>query len=441
MILANLLLCVCCVGIVESLGNDDLSSNWSLCEQSADTFLDLSNTGFVKLRKHFMLDLAITCLNLAENAVTTIKPGAFDGLPELKHLNLSMNPVNFDDFMGTSFPKLETLVMNGPFSKSENYQRPGDRNYREGNAILILPNLKKLSLCQYSRSSALIWLEHLITPNLTHLYFSENELDNFIVPDDYVSSIRHINLDNNKIKVFLHTLPNLRSLSMNHNEIASLCNINCNYNSMSLRGMPKLEELSLMNNRLSNIYMDAFEHSGKLRILNLGNNALEYLSSNNFDNLTRLEVLKLNNNQLTKVPDICALRNLIELRLDHNKIISVHAMSFCDLVNLEVLNLNHNGLQHVATVTFDGLLSLEELDLSWNNLTSVPDSWMGFYSTLHTLRLDGNLFDDFTSMSLGHLKKLQLLSFGQNPIKTITIESILTLPKHMKIDLSCSNYT
>ena len=445
MIRANLLLCIFCVGIARSLGDDDLSSNSTLCEERSpdDIFFDLSNMGLQKIRKNFVSSPGVTCLNLAENDVRTIEPGAFDGLPELKYLDLSMNLVSFHDFISTPFPKLQKLVMDGPFNQDQEYAQFGynfNDNYNS-DVTNMLPNLKKLSLCQHNGLLASRWLERLITPKLTHLYLSNNYLDDFVTPDYFASSIQHINLDANRIQNFLHALPNLRSLSMNHNQIKSLCNTNCGLEDMSLRGMPQLEELSLINNGINLIEVGAFEHSGNLRILNLGINSLEYFSRRMFVNMTNLNALNLSNNQLTEVLDICELKNLVELRLDGNKIISVDETSFCDLPKLAVINLSHNGLQSVSVDTFDGLLNLQELDLSWNNLKSLPDSWMGFESSLHTLRLDGNAFDDFANMSLGHLKELKLLSMGRNPIKTITVQSTLTLPMNMKIDVSRSDCT
>ena len=442
MILANLLLCVCCIAIVSSLGDDELPSNSSVCEERSPAdgiLIDLSYMGLVNIRKNVVSSPEVTGLNLAGNEIKTIEPGAFDGLLELKYLDLSMNPVKFSDFISTHFPKLQTLIVDGPF-KYQRYYQFDDSYDVPSNVTKVLPNLEKLSLCKHTQSFALIWLRHLIAPKLTHLYLSKNDLaEDFIIPDIYVSSIRHINLDNNRFDEFLYTFSNLRSLSMNHNQISNLCNKNCNtsceYKHMSLRGMPQLEELSLMNNGIIGIDKNAFEYSGNLRILNLGNNSLQYFSNHTFDNMRNLTVLKLNNNQLMEVLDICALINLVELQLDGNKINYVDEMSFCDLPNLAVINLSHNGLYLVSANTFVGLPSLKELDLSWNNLKSLPDNWMGLESNLHTLRLHGNVFNDFANMSLGHLKELQLLSIGHNPIKTITVQSLLTFPMNMNIDV------
>ena len=329
--------------------------------------------------------------------------------------------------------------MDRSFDTNQGYNEFGNletSSYSDSNVTKVLPDLKKLSLCNYGKSWASRWLRHLITPKLTHLYLSSNNLKEFVTPDNYVSSIQYLNLDTNRIQNFLHALPNIRGFSMNHNQIKSLCNTNCGLKDMSLRGMPQLEELSLINNGINLIDVGAFEHSGNLRILNLGNNSLEYFSRRMFVNMTNLNVLNLSNNQLTEVLDICELKNLVELRLDGNKIISVDETSFCDLPKLAVINLSHNGLQSVSIDTFDGLLNLKELDLSWNNLKSLPDSWMEFESTLHTRRVDGNAFDDFANMSLGHLKELKFFSMGHNPIKTITVQTILILPINITIDVS-----
>ena len=441
MIRASLLFCIYCAAIVRSLADDELSAISSLCEKKSpnDIFVDLSNMGIATINKNFVSSPAVTCLNLAGNAIKTIKPGTFDSFSKLKYLNLSMNPLNFNNFMLVSFPNLQTLVIDGLFYSDQQYLQP-DLYYDNTITINHLPNLKKLSLRQSYGSFVLTWLQQLITPNLTHLYLSRNDLEHFTIPRYYVSSIQHIDLDYNRIGDFHHELlPNLRSFSMSHNELKSLCNTKCQYRDMSLRSMPQLEELYLTKNLIGNIDEDAFEFLVHLRIVDLGYNLIKNLSRFTFDYMKNLEVLKFNDNKLTKVFFMCALPNLVELRLDGNKISSSDEMSFCNLPKLAVINLSRNGLQSVSVNIFDRVPSLKELDLSWNNIKSLPDYWMGLKSTLHTLRLDGNLFEDFASMSLEHLKKLQILSIRNNTIKTITIHSILTLPNHVKISVSLSD--
>ena len=425
MIRANLLFCICCVGIVKCFGDDDLSSEPPLCEEKtpAGAILDLSNMGLVNISRNLVSNPAVTCLNLAGNAIRTFEPGTFDGLPELKYLNLSMNPIKFDDFMNMSFPKLETLVMDRPFKQDERYDQGGEDYHENGNLKKVSPNLKKLSLRQYYGLFDYSWLQNLIPPNLTHLYLSKNDLIYFTVSPQIGFSIEHIDLDYNKISRFenshiLYTenlLPNLRSLSMNHNYIEGFCGESIQNSCMDLRNMTQLKQLFLWSNVITELKRTSFMGLDNLSILDLGNNMIRNISMETFDSTPALEVLKLNDNWMKQPPPICGLKNLVELRLEGNKILYLNKMSFCGLPKLAVIDLSRNGLQSVKTTTFSGLLSLKELDLSWNKITSLPDGWSGFKSNLHTLRLDGNFFKYFANMSLGNLKELELLSVRQNP--------------------------
>ena len=432
MIRANLLLCICSAVIVMSLGDDELSEISFLCKENSpnNIFIDLSKLGIVNINKNFVANSgAVTCLNLAENAIKTIERGAFGSLSELKYLNLSMNPVLFDEFLFTSLPNLQMLVMDGQFYSDVQTVRPDDYGQDYNNPIVnSLPNLRRLSLRQHYGSFVLEWLLYLYTPKLTHLYLSRNDLDYFIESYQFASSIEYINLDYNRIVLSQSKLPNLRKFSMNHNRLPSLCNIEFMFSGMTLYGMPMLEELYLANNLISYIEDNTFRLMSVLRVLDLGFNLVENVQEYMFNNSVGMKVLKFNDNKLTRVFHTYGLYNLVELRLDGNKISSVDDNAFSNLRKLAVINLSRNGLKSVSVNAFNFLPSLKEVDLSWNNIKSLPANWMGFEPIIHTLRLDGNLFEDFASMSLKHLKKLRFLSIRNNPIEKITPCSISTLP-------------
>ena len=247
---------------------------------------------------------------------------------------------------------------------------------------------------------------------MTHLYLSENYLLHFRILPNYGLSIEHMDLDYNRISKLRNLLPNFRSLSMNHIKIVKFCEEEWDFHCTDLRDMTQLNELFLRSNLIVALDGGTFVGTGNLTILDLDYTLISYVPDSRFDWPIALEVHQLSDNQLTELPEICGLENLVELRLDDNKILSAHDVFFCSLPKLEVINLSRNGLQSVAANTFHSLLSFEELDLSWKNIKSLPYHWSGFKSNLRTLRLDGNFFEYFANMSLGLSKELQLLSIG-----------------------------
>lgn len=418
-----------------------------------DIYFDLSNMGLNAIRRPFVSGPSVTCVNLAGNRITRLEKGAFDGLPELRYLNLAKNPVSFEDFMNMSFPALRELVLDGPFSDNNGYDSYDTRQRHnplstyytnvdygmtrlEEILPILLPRLEKLSLRNYGKNTVTRWLEYFIVPNLTHLYIAGNSLSESNLPKTYTESLTHLNMDNNKVEMFATNFPKLRYLSINHNKIENVCNHNCNRHSLSLHDMPELEYLSLVGNGITTIESNFFEDSDNLRSLHLGMNKMRYLPRHLFNNMSSLKNLSLDLNELTEIPDLCGLGALEVLTLNGNQISIIDHTSFCNLSNLRSIDLSNNSLTSVTDGTFVQLSGLTILDLSFNNIEALPDNWMGPGHSLDNLNLDGNLFNDVANMSLGLIEDLDTLSIGYNPLRMITIRSLVTLPPNMKIDVS-----
>jgi len=134
----------------------------------------------------------------------------------------------------------------------------------------------------------------------------------------------------------------------------------------------------------------------------------------------------MRNNLLTKVPHLCAFKNLWMLDLSGNKIESIDNITFCDLPRLYKIDLSNNGLTTVGDNTFGRLPDLGELDLSLNKIVFLPENWIAPNYSVRYLNLTSNRFISTDKMSLMKMNHLKKLSIGNNPIQTM---SMTNLPK------------
>ncbi|XP_030519202.1 receptor-like protein EIX2 [Rhodamnia argentea] len=177
----------------------------------------------------------------------------------------------------------------------------------------------------------------------------------------------------------------------------------------AINSLPSLTELRLPNCFLSKLPLSLpFINVTSLEVLDLSNNNFNSTSPRWLFNLTRLLCLDLNSNNLGgELPDEFAnLASLQELDMSQNSYLEGWLpKSLGSLCDLRVLILSLNRITGEITDSIDGLArcndsKLENLDL-WDN------------------RLSGNLPD-----SLGKLKRLRYLQFGQNSFQGSIPQSI-----------------
>lgn len=140
---------------------------------------------------------------------------------------------------------------------------------------------------------------------------------------------------------------------------------------------------------------------------------------------------------ITEVPGLLALKQLVRVTLSHNKIVDIPA-AFADMVNLEILNFFDNNIETVPTSLstmpklkilnlgmnklntlprgFGAFPALEVLDLTYNNLNenSLPGNFFGL-KTLRALYLADNDFETLPA-DIGKLVNLQILVLRENDL-------------------------
>lgn len=181
-----------------------------------------------------------------------------------------------------------------------------------------------------------------------------------------------------------------------------------------------LRNLDLSRNRLSTLPDDIskFKH---LKLLNLDSNKLHTLP-NCMVNLKKLEVLNISNNLISALPlSFSNLINLKQVYLNNNSFV-LFPLQLLGLPNLEVVELSNNKITEIPTGMSD--FHATELNLSQNELSQISEDMSKAPrlkilrleencltldairpsllqdSKLHTLNLDGNLFESKQLMSV-----------------------------------------
>ncbi|CAF2404439.1 unnamed protein product [Rotaria sp. Silwood2] len=187
--------------------------------------------------------------------------------------------------------------------------------------------------------------------------------------------------DNKKLKEISPglCLPNLRTLSVNDNELQTI--------PMEISLMVNLKNLSLRNNQIVQL-PDCFGQLKKLENIQLGQNQLRSLPSS-FANLSSLRQLIISNNRFTTIPE-----------------------SILKLTNLQLLDLSSNQITQIPDQI--QTIQVDELNLNDNRITKISEN-IRFCPRLRTLRLDrNNLALDIIPTSLLTDSNLSLLSYDGN---------------------------
>ncbi|KAG7382808.1 Leucine-rich repeat-containing protein 9 [Phytophthora pseudosyringae] len=179
------------------------------------------------------------------------------------------------------------------------------------------------------------------------------------IPGDVFSNVREINLENNQISEIsgLEALPRLRVLNLNRNKLERLTpsGLSSGYTmpdsgdggGKGILACLNLEQLHLAYNQITDMTALGLQFLDSLRVLHLQGNAIVFLAG-----------LECNT-------------ELVDLRLDKNRIRQLDPNSTLALRQLKILNLEDNGLKSLSN--FNNMLSLETLELSNNRLTDLEE--------------------------------------------------------------------
>ncbi|XP_069041963.1 leucine-rich repeat and immunoglobulin-like domain-containing nogo receptor-interacting protein 3a isoform X1 [Lepisosteus oculatus] len=270
-------------------------------------------------------------VDLSENIISVLEPGAFASLLSLRVLRLRSNQLK--------------LVPMGAFSR--------------------LSNLTTLDL---SENKIVILLDYTFQDlrNLRHLEVGDNDLV-------YISH-----------KAFSGLL-GLEELAIER------CNLTA-ISGQSLSYLRNLVTLRLRHLSIPSLEDQNFRKLAGLRGLEIDNwPLLEYISPLSFQGLN-LSWLSITNTNITSVPS-ASFRNLAHLtclNLSYNPISVLEPWAFRDLVRLKELHLVSTSLVSVEPHALGGLRQIRVLNLSNNYLVTLEESSFHSVNSLETLRVDNN---------------------------------------------------
>uniref|UniRef100_A0A4X2KCL2 Leucine rich repeats and immunoglobulin like domains 1 n=1 Tax=Vombatus ursinus TaxID=29139 RepID=A0A4X2KCL2_VOMUR len=299
--------------------------------------LDLSSNNITE-SKHgwFLFSVLNYCSHLGSNRISSLEPGAFDGLSRsLLTLRLSKNRITQLPVKAFKLPRLTQLELNR-------------------NRIRLIEGLTFQGL-----------------DNLDVLKLQRNNIS----------------------KLTDGAFWGLSKMQVLHLEYNSLTEVN----SGSLYGLTALHQLHLSNNSISRINRDGWSFCQKLHELILSFNNLTRLDEENLADLSSLQILRLNHNSINHIAEgaFKGLKNLRVLDLNHNEIsgtIEDTSGAFTGLDSLNKLTLFGNKIKSVAKRAFSGLEGLEHLNLGENAIRSIQFDAFAKMKNLKELHINSDSF-------------------------------------------------
>ena len=412
-------------------------------------------------------------LDLSTNFITKFNAGHFQGLSELKELDLRYNMLRslpgqlFQDLF-----ELEKLDLSG-------------NEINELNALWF-QGLIKLKVLDLIYNMLRFLQGHVLQDQfeLEKLDLSVNEINELNAQCfEGLLKLKVLNLYWNMLTFLpgqiFQDLFELEALYLSDNQISEL-NAQCFQNLIELklldlsynmlRFLPghvfqdqfELETLNLRNNQIGELYSDFLRGLSKLKVLSLGSNLLKFLPGKIFQGLVELETLELNENQLSelsaqwfqglsKLKELNLGNNMFKflpgqilqdqfelqtLFLNGNQISELNAQSFEGLNKLKVLNLEYNKLKFLPGQIFQGLYELETLYFSTNQMSELNAEWFLGLSELKLLHLYDNMFSYLPGQIFQDLFELITLDLKNNQISGLNVQCFQSLRKLKSLYLS-----
>ncbi|XP_053473538.1 toll-like receptor 5 isoform X2 [Ictalurus furcatus] len=157
--------------------------------------------------------------------------------------------------------------------------------------------------------------------------------------------------------------------------------------------MPDLEEISLAANLINQIERDAFYGLDNLRMLILSHNLLDKIDSGTFENLRSLETLDLSNNNIRILgsESFQGLPNLAHLFLSENSLQSLHTLA--NLPKLTVIYLESNKITSLHGLPSQAR-NTTTIDLRNNRLNNASNFYtiLVEFPNIEMIFLGGNVF-------------------------------------------------
>jgi len=223
----------------------------------------------------------------------------------------------------------------------------------------------------------------------------------------------------------LSTLINVEHLVLSHGNLQYLIQ-------QDLRNQNKLANISLEDNKFSEVPEIFKTPVGDLTELNLKSNAIAEIHAGDFEGIGNLIVLDISQNPFVSinVDAFASLENSLEYLICRScHLTDAHLDAVKSLVSLRELNISGNDVTAISSILQEmkSLSNIKRLDVQRNQITTLTSSvFEGMSDSLQVLDLSDNpltSIDSNTFTPLKHLRELQLnnigsLKFDQNTFAT-----------------------
>ncbi|XP_071949451.1 uncharacterized protein [Antedon mediterranea] len=204
---------------------------------------------------------------------------------------------------------------------------------------------------------------------------------------------------------------------------------------------PNISRLNLFGNNIKLLENRSMAKYRVLRKLSLADNDIADVDVNAFQGLADLQKLYLSENKIKRIPDgvFMPLTNLEWLMMDHNELTTFEGNSFAGLHNLYWLSIRHNKINdpNIGNV-FENLPSLEWLELDNNRITTLNSDSFSGDTSLSTLSLKNNEISFVHPLALTSLVNLVELDLSKNRIDRLSSVQFKNLTKlsHLSLDFN-----
>lgn len=394
--------------------------------------LNLSNNRIEKIEDPFFIGkLRLDSLHLAENNLQNLSVKAFQNFEYINFTSLSSNPletiepdafvetqIKFLDLSNCLIRRLSPLSFKGLETSLEALDLSANRLTELPEDIFLdFDLIKKLRLNDNMLQ---------LSPNITFNGFRYTIKDlNLLGEDMQYVSMEEIGIMRNLRTVGLSAVKNYGSVTPSQ------------FSDFS----PSLEELNLVDSKLTSVTNNAFKFVPSISSMDLSNNRISYIEDNAFREVgNSLQFLRISNAlHFTELPNEAfhTLTGLRTLDLSNNHIRSLALDTFHKMTRLQHLYLQDNEISSFKRGTFHSQANpgLTILDLSFNHIEKVEYDTFRF-GKLQQLLLNDNRIKKLDSRSFVEMTRLLILSMEGNQITRLPDETFQNLHHLQRLELA-----
>uniref|UniRef100_A0A182J330 Uncharacterized protein n=1 Tax=Anopheles atroparvus TaxID=41427 RepID=A0A182J330_ANOAO len=389
----------------------------------------------------------LTILSLQANRIKSFGTSTPVSHNNLWAILLNRNELEQVDFVGCNFPKLSTLSLQGNkfamIPPNIFSQFPAIRVNMEGNALRSSPRAvasfvqvlsgltKSLSLSLYRER--VLFISHKNEAERIEVRDAPELQELQVQPNDHIRTLHIYNASLIHLPQGLKDFPKLEDLYVSNNHLTQLAlasfssiqklsRVDVSVNRISLllatNQTISIKSLHMDKNRLTVVNMEFFAHIVNLNNLYLGENQIIRIDNTKPLKMSTLGTLSLGSNHLSSfqplLTEFPALRSLF---LHDNKLATI-PRNLGKYPLLEILDLRANRLTRVDLASIRQASKLRQLHLNKNNIALVSASTPLKHETLRIVEMEGNKLGriDLTGCDF---PKLEQLNLGSNKLTSV----------------------